>query len=86
MHRVADRLIRELDQRLGALPAERRPPATLFLPTRRNWSPSLSTIRTIEHPKAHSQLWEQATLPGLARDGLLLNLQPRAAAASLRSS
>lgn len=74
VHRVADRLIRELDAVLAALPAAERPDATLFVPTRRQWSPTLSAIRIVEEPRGHSQLWEQAILPRRARDGLLLNL------------
>jgi glycosyltransferase involved in cell wall biosynthesis len=74
VHRVADRLIRELDARLMDLPAGQRPAATLFVPKRRRWGPDLQAIRVVEEKRGHSQLWEQLILPWRARDGLLLNL------------
>lgn len=74
VHRVADRLIREYDALLAAMPESERPPATLFVPSRRQWSPELSTIRIVEEEGAHTQRWEQWRLPRLARDGVLVNL------------
>lgn len=74
VHRVADRLIREVDALLAAMPADRRPPATVLLPQRRQWQPELTTITLAEQPGSLGQRWEQTTLPRLARDGVLVNL------------
>lgn len=74
VHRVADRLIREVDEQLAQLPAAERPAASLLLPSQRKWGPELKVIRLVEEPRAQSQVWEQFTLPGRARDGLLVNL------------
>jgi glycosyltransferase involved in cell wall biosynthesis len=74
VHRVADRLIRELDALLTAASPDERPDATLFIPARRRWAPELQTIKIVEEPRGHSQLWEQFILPGRARGGLLVNL------------
>lgn len=74
VHRVADRLIREVDALLAALPDSDRPDATLFVPTGSRWLPELKNIRIVEHRRAASQLWEQAILPRLASRGVLVNL------------
>lgn len=74
VHRVADRLIREIDRHLAALPEGERPVARLLLPKSRKWTPTLTAIELVEEPKGHSQVWEQFILPGRARDGLLVNL------------
>ena len=74
VHRVADRLIREVDLQLAAIDPAIRPPATLFLPQRRRWQPDLTAIRVIEQPGGHTQRWEQFSLPRLAADGVLVNL------------
>lgn len=74
VHRVADRLIRELDRILVETPPQDRPEVTIFVPVKRRWTPSLQAIRIVEEPHAHSQLWEQFILPGRARGGVLLNL------------
>jgi glycosyltransferase involved in cell wall biosynthesis len=74
VRRVADRLIREVDARLAELPATERPQATLFLPRRRQWEPTLTTIRVVEESRGDSQFWEQLVLPIRARGGLLVNL------------
>lgn len=74
VHRVADRLIREYDAILSAMPAEVRAPATLFIPRRRQWAPALNAVRIVEEEGAHTQRWEQWRLPRLARDGVLVNL------------
>jgi len=74
VHRVADRLIRELDARLAALPDDGRAEVVLFVPTRRTWTPNLKAIRIVEEARGHSQIWEQLILPSRAKDGLLLNL------------
>lgn len=74
VHRVADRLIREVDARLAGLPAHERPAATLFVPARRRWEPRLAAIRMVEEPGGDSQRWEQLILPRRAADGVLVNL------------
>jgi glycosyltransferase involved in cell wall biosynthesis len=74
VHRVADRLIREVDGLLAARAAADRRPATLFLPARHQWRPELQAIRVVEQADGHKQLWEQAKLPRRAADGFLVNL------------
>ncbi|WAJ29170.1 glycosyltransferase family 4 protein [Antarcticirhabdus aurantiaca] len=74
VHRVADRMIREVDALLAATDPASRPAASLILPTRRDWTPELTTIRLEEDPKATSQVWEQFTLPRRAKGAVLVNL------------
>lgn len=74
VHRVADLLIREIDVRLAAMDGNLRPDASVILPARRNWTPELCAIRLVEYEKASSQLWEQFTLPRLAKGAVLVNL------------
>lgn len=74
VHRVADRLIRQVDRILAAQPADERVAARLYLPADRTWSPDVGTIDIVEDPRAVSQRWEQMVLPRLAADGILINL------------
>lgn len=74
VHRVADRLIREVDALLAAMPPDERPPARLLIPVRRQWQPDLKAITLVEEAGAHGQKWEQLALPGRAADGVLVNL------------
>lgn len=74
VHRVADRLIREVDRLLGTIAPAVRPPVTLFLPKRRQWQPDLQVIKCVEQAQGHTQMWEQGHLPRLAADGVLVNL------------
>jgi glycosyltransferase involved in cell wall biosynthesis len=74
VHRVADRLIREVDARLAELPEAERPVARLLLPSQRHWEPDLQTVEKVDQPKGHSQAWEQIDLPRRAADGVLVNL------------
>jgi glycosyltransferase involved in cell wall biosynthesis len=74
VHRVADRLIHELDRIVGGLPEAQRPCITLFVPRRRCWPLNLQAIKVVEQSYRSGQLWEQFVLPNLARDGLLVNL------------
>jgi len=74
VHRVADRLIHELDRIVGGMPEAQRPHITLFAPRRRCWPLNLQAIRLVEQSYRSGQLWEQVALPTLARDGLLVNL------------
>ncbi len=79
VHRVSDRLIREVDALLAEMPAAKRPRARLFLPAERQWEPRLSAIELVETHGVTGQKWEQLTLPGLAADGVLVilaNLAP----------
>lgn len=73
-HRVADRLIHEVDRQLARLPEHARPQASLFLPAKRSWGPDLKAIKLVEAPRARSQLWEQLVLPWRAWNGVLVNL------------
>jgi glycosyltransferase involved in cell wall biosynthesis len=74
VHRVADRLIREVDGLLARTPEDSRPAATLLVPANRRITPELSTIRLQQDAGADSQRWEQFTLPRIAREGVLVNL------------
>ncbi|MFT4055013.1 MAG: glycosyltransferase family 1 protein [Novosphingobium sp.] len=73
VHRVADRLVREIDAQLGIPDA---PQVTLLLPARHHdsWKPILRNIAVRELDEVPSQSWEQRRLPRLAEDGLLVNL------------
>lgn len=70
VHRVADRLIREVDTLLAA--EGRR--ATLLLPRQRQRTPELRAIDLEEQTGGHSQRWEQLSLPRRTADGVLVNL------------
>ncbi len=75
VHRVADRLIREIDRLLDDPPAGLGfTKATLYLPERRRWEPQLSNIELVYERAGHTLYWEQFILPLRARDGLLVNL------------
>lgn len=74
VHRVSDRLIREVDALLAAMPPERRPPARLLIPARRQWQPVLRAIELVEQADGDTQRWEQFVLPARAADGVLVNL------------
>lgn len=74
VHRVSDRLIREVDALLAAMPPERRPPARLLIPARRQWQPALRAIELVEQVDGDTQRWEQLVLPARAADGVLVNL------------
>ncbi len=74
VHRVADRLIREVDTLLWEMPIDTRPEAVLFIPEKRRWQPTLRAITVAEQPGAPGQRWEQRVLPRLARGGVLVNL------------
>ena len=74
VHRVADRLIRQCDELLGAIDPAARPVVRLLLPERRSWQPRLAAILPIEQKDGHRQLWEQLVLPRRTADGVLVNL------------
>ncbi|WP_404479913.1 glycosyltransferase family 4 protein [Novosphingobium sp. BL-52-GroH] len=73
VHRVADRLVREIDAQLGMACAA---PVTLLVPGRDagTWRPGLRNIQIRELDETPSQAWEQWRLPSLAADGVLVNL------------
>ena len=73
VHRVADRLLRELDRLAGEDRAPARWDMRLLLPTARNWAPEFGAIRPVPQPWGHTQFWEQALLPRAARGGMLVN-------------
>lgn len=72
VHRVADRLIRELDSLCADMPSNQKPDITLLAPAASDWLPDLSSIRTRTFPKT-GQIWEQFFLPFHARSGVLVN-------------
>jgi len=79
VHRVADRLLRELDALAVAGAAPAGWDMRLLLPARANWAPRFEAIVPVLQAHGHSQLWEQAILPFAARGGVLAsfaNLTP----------
>ncbi len=74
VHRVSDRLIREIDTLIARMPGSERPVVRLLLPQERQFEPQLHAIEAIEQVEGHSQKWEQMILPRVAADGLLVNL------------
>jgi glycosyltransferase involved in cell wall biosynthesis len=75
VHRVADRLIREIDTLLSEQPIDFGGcPPVLHLPEKRKWEPKLNTIKLVYEKGGHTQFWEQVMLPVRARGGLLVNL------------
>lgn len=74
VHRVADRLIREVDAQLALLPPAERPGATLIVPAAAAWVPELAAIAVIREKGAGSQYWEQLILPRRAAGAVLVNL------------
>ncbi|MGF7154562.1 glycosyltransferase family 4 protein [Novosphingobium gossypii] len=73
VHRVADRLVREIDRLLDH---RTHPAVTLLLPARHSAvaPPELRNIIVRSLDEAPSQGWEQRRLPSLAADGVLVNL------------
>jgi len=79
VHRVADRLLRELDTLAAAGASPVGWDMRLLLPTRPNWAPPFAAIRAVPQRQGHSQWWEQVVLPFAARSGVLAsfaNLAP----------
>lgn len=74
VHRVADRLIREIDRQLGTRNKLPQPDVQLLLPKRRRWEPRLDNVRLVYEPIGHTQAWEQLVLPWRARGRVLVNL------------
>jgi glycosyltransferase involved in cell wall biosynthesis len=79
VHRVADRLLRELDRLASAGAAPANWDMRLLLPERSNWAPTFAHIAAVPQRGGHTQRWEQAILPFVARSGVLAsfaNLAP----------
>ncbi|MBX9663162.1 glycosyltransferase family 1 protein [Novosphingobium sp.] len=74
VHRVAARLICEVDDLLASAPAPDDPPCALIVPKGCADGPPLAAIQLIEDDRPASQPWEQLRLPKLAAGGLLVNL------------
>lgn len=74
VHRVAARLIAEVDDLLAIAPEPDDPPCALIVPKGCANGPPLSAIQVIEDDQPASQAWEQLRLPWLAAGGLLVNL------------
>lgn len=79
VHRVADRLLRELDRLAVAGDAPAGWDMRLLLPECENWAPRFTAIVPFPQRHGHTQYWEQAILPVAARSGVLAsfaNLAP----------
>ncbi len=74
VHRVAARLIAEVDDLLATAPAPDDPPCALIVPRGCAEGLPLAAIQLIEDDQPASQSWEQLRLPRLAAGGLLVNL------------
>ena len=74
VHRVAARLIAEVDELLAGAPAPDDPPCVLIVPKGCAGGAPLAAIQLIEDDRPASQAWEQLRLPRLAAGGLLVNL------------
>lgn len=74
VHRVAARLIAEVDDLLANAPAPDDPSCALIVPKGCAQGLLLSAIQVIEDDQPASQVWEQLRLPRLAAGGLLVNL------------
>lgn len=66
VHRVAARLIAEVDDLLATAPAPDDPPCALIVPKGCADGPPLTAIQVIEDDQPASQAWEQLRLPRLA--------------------
>jgi glycosyltransferase involved in cell wall biosynthesis len=79
VHRVADRLLRELDALAVAGAAPAGWDMRLLLPARSTWAPRFAAITPMPQRYGASQFWEQMILPFAARRGVLAsfaNLAP----------
>lgn len=74
VHRVAGRLIREIDALIGERPSADDPAFDLIVPAGCTGRLPLRNVRTIEDDRPASQMWEQFRLPQLARGAVLVNL------------
>lgn len=79
VHRVADRLLRELDALAVAGAAPAGWDMRLLLPEGGTWAPRFAAITPMPQRRGHTQFWEQLVLPFAARRGALAsfaNLAP----------
>lgn len=79
VHRVADRLLRELDRLAVAGEAPGGWDMRLLVPVAPNWAPRFEAIVPTPQRAGHTQRWEQMILPMVARSGALAsfaNLAP----------
>lgn len=74
VHRVAARLIQEVDGLLGQRLCAGDPSFALIVPQGCAAGLDLAAIRVVEDDQPASQMWEQWCLPQLAAGGLLVNL------------
>ncbi|MEO0032388.1 MAG: hypothetical protein RIS94_2146 [Pseudomonadota bacterium] len=74
VHRVAGRLVREIDTLIGERPSADDPAFDLIVPAGCGHVPDLRHVRIIEDDWPASQMWEQWRLPKLARGAVLVNL------------
>lgn len=74
VHRVAARLIQEVDGLLGQRLCAGDPSFALIVPQGCAAGLDLAAIRVVEDDQPASQMWEQWRLPQLAAGGLLVNL------------
>jgi len=74
VHRVAARLIQEVDALLADRPGGGLPPFALIVPKGCAEGLDLAAIQVIEDDQPATQSWEQWRLPQLAAGGLLVNL------------
>ncbi|GAA0535143.1 glycosyltransferase involved in cell wall biosynthesis [Rhizomicrobium palustre] len=72
VHRVADRLVREVDRLAAA--SDKKLDLRLLIPKRRQFSPQVNVFKVEEQELGHTQRWEQGILPFVAKDGHLINL------------
>lgn len=74
VHRVADRLVREVDKLAASGWGNRQWDLRLLIPKRRQFSPQVDAFEVVEQELGHTQRWEQGILPFVAKDGHLINL------------
>ena len=72
--RVSDRLIREVDGLVAAMPVNTRPDVRVIVPAGCPSAEPYAAVRVEEDAHGPSQSWEQRRLPALARGSLLVNL------------
>lgn len=74
VHRVAARLLREVDALLVERPGADDPACTLIVPQGCAEKIALSSVAIVEDDRPAGQAWEQLRLPRLASGALLVNL------------
>jgi len=74
VHRVAARLLREVDALLVERPGDDDPACTLIVPRGCAGKIALNAVATLEDDRLAGQAWEQLRLPRLAAGAVLVNL------------